>query len=222
MEEPIPVLVIIIYAAAILFSTVSVFLVARSVKKSRQYVGDPSKKEVVMGFIQSVEETNWFVNNRPELAIKLMIFPMNEPVKVITVKQVISYLDILNIQPGKYVNVSYEAGTYRHAFIEGPKPFEVTGEPFDMKYFDEIRENLKTAFSLETQGKIIYAEKTGTLVDMLPVYRIRASFVTADGKAVEGDTFRICRPYLAGLLFPGNMIGIVYNKQTPAVFTMVE
>ena len=88
MEESIPVWVIVVYVLVGISSIGAMRIVAKSIKKSRQYVGDPSKKEVAMGFIQSVAETNWFVNNRPQLAISVMIFPLNEPPKTITVKQV--------------------------------------------------------------------------------------------------------------------------------------
>jgi hypothetical protein len=162
MEEAIPFWVIVVYALAGLFSIGGIIMVARTVKKSRQYVGDPSKKEVALGFIQSVAETNWYVNNRPQLEFSVMIFPLNAPPTTITVKQVISFMEILNMQPGKYVDVSYEADTYRNAHIEGARAFLVSGEQFDMKYFDEIRENLKQEFAEDTQGKVISAQETGT------------------------------------------------------------
>lgn len=222
MEETIPLGVIIVYVIAGLLSVGSAILVIRTIRKSRQYVGDPSKKEVAMGFIQSVAETNWYVNNRPQLAINVMIFPLNEPPRTVTIKQVISFLDIPNIQPGKYVDVSYETGTYKNAFIEGAKPFLVTGVQFDMKFFEDIRENLKPAFAQETQGKVISAQETGTFVDGLPLYRIHASFYTAEGNAVEGDALRICRPYLVSLLVPGNNVSVVYNKANPEIFSIVE
>lgn len=222
MEETIPVGVIIVYVIAGLLSVGSTILVIRAIRKSRQYVGDPTKKETAMGFIESVAETNWYVNNRPQLAIKVMIFPLNTAPQTVTIKQVIGFLDIPNIQPGKYVDVTYEAGTYKNAFIEGAKPFLVTGVQFDMKYFDEIRENLKPAFAQDTQGKIISAQETGTFVDGLPLYRIHASFYTADGNAVEGDALRICRPYLAQQLIPGNNMSVVYNKANPNIFSIVE
>lgn len=222
MEEAIPLWVIVLYVVVGIGSSVALLLVMRTVRKSRQYVGDPFKKEVAMGFIESVAETNWYVNNRPQLAIQVMLFPLNEPPKSITVKQVISFLDIPNIQPGKYVDVSYETGTYQNAFIEGAKPFAVTGVQFDMKYFEEIRENLKPAFAQETQGKVLSAQETGTFVDGLPLYRILASFYTAEGTPVEGQALRICRPYLAKLLVPGNNVSILYNKANPSLFSVVE
>ena len=175
-----------------------------------------------MGFIESVAETNWYVNNRPQLAINVMIFPPNEPPRTVTIKQVISFLDIPNIQPGKYVDVTYESGTYKNAYIEGAKPFLVTGVQFDMKYFDEIRENLKQAFAQDTLGKILSAQETGTFVDGLPLYRILASFTTAEGVPIEGEALRVCRPYLAQQLVPGNSANIVYNKANPAIFSIVE
>jgi hypothetical protein len=222
MEEAIPIWVIIVYVLAGIFSIGSTILVMRTIRKNRQYAGDPAKKEIAMGFIQSVTETSWYINNRPQLAFSLMIFPLNEPPRTITVKQVIGYMDIPNMQPGKYVDVSYESGTFKNAHIDGPKPFAVTGVQFDMKFFDGIRENLKPAFAQETQGKIISAQPTGTFVDGLPLYRIRASFYTAEGAAIEGDALRICRPYLVSQLVPGNNAGIMYNKANPDIFSIVE
>jgi len=222
MEEAIPFWVIVVYVLAGIFSIGGVIMVARTVKKSRQYVGDPSKKEVALGFIQSVTETNWYVNNRPQLEFSVMIFPLNAPPATITVKQVISFMEIPNMQPGKYVDVSYEADTYKNAHIEGARAFLVSGEQFDMKYFDEIRENLKQEFAQDTQGKIISAQETGTLVDGLPLYRILASFTTAEGASIEGEALRICRPYLAQQLVPGNNVMIVYNKANPTIFSIVE
>ena len=222
MEEAVPIWVIVVYVLAGVFSIGGAIMVARTVKKSRQYVGDPSRKEVAMGFIESVAETNWYVNNRPQLAITVMIFPPNEPPKTIVIKQVISFLEIPNMQPGKYVDVSYEAGTYKNAYIEGVKPFNVTGTQFDMKYFDDQRENLKPAFAQDTQGKILSAQETGTFVDGLPLYRIIASFVTAEGVAIEGEALRVCRPYLVQQLVPGNNMTIVYNKANPTIFSVVE
>jgi hypothetical protein len=222
MVETIPAGVIIVYVIVGLLSVGSAILVIRTIKKSRQYVGDPTKKETAMGFIESVAETNWYVNNRPQLAVKVMIFPLNAAPQTVTIKQVVSFLDIPNIQPGKYVDVSYEAETYKNAFIEGAKPFLVTGVQFDMKYFDELRENLKQAFAQDTQGKIISAQETGTFVDGLPLYRILASFTTAEGVPMEGEALRVCRPYLAQQLVPGNNANIVYNKANPTIFSIVE
>lgn len=222
MEEAIPFWVIVVYVLAGIFSIGGVLMVARTVKKSRQYVGNPATKELAMGYIQSVAETNWYVNNRPQLAITVMIFPPNEPPQTITIKQVISFLDIPNMQPGKYVDVSYESGTYKNAYIEGVKPFNVTGVQFDMKYFDELRDNLKQAFAQDAQGKVISAQETGTFVDGLPLYRILASFSTAEGVMVEGEALRVCRPYLVQQLIPGNIVMVIYNKATPTIFSIVE
>ena len=222
LEEAIPTWVIVVYVLAGLFSIGGVIMVARSVKKGRQYVGDPSKKEVALGFIQSVAETNWYVNNKPQLEFSVMIFPLNGPPVTIKVKQVISFMEIPDMQPGKYVNVSYESDTYKNAHIEGARLFLVSGVQFDMKYFDEIRENLKPEFAQDTQGKILSAQETGTLVDGLPLYRILASFSTAEAVAVEGEALRICRPYLAQQLVPGNNVMIVYNKANPTIFSIVE
>lgn len=222
MGESTPLGVIIVYVIAGLLSIGSTILVIRTIRKSRQYVGDPAKKEAAMGFIESVAETNWYVNNRPQLAINVMIFPPNEPPRTVTIKQVVSFLDIPNIQPCKYVNVIYESGTYKNAYIEGAKPFLVTGVQFDMKYFDEIRENLKQAFAQDTLGKILSAQETGTFVDGLPLVRILASFTTAEGVPIEGEALRVCRPYLAQQLVPGNSANIVYNKANPAIFSIVE
>jgi len=98
----------------------------------------------------------------------------------------------------------------------------VTGTQFDMKYFDDQRENLKPAFAQDTQGKILSAQETGTFVDGLPLYRIIASFVTAEGDAIEGEALRVCRPYLVQQLVPGNNMTIVYNKANPTIFSVVE
>lgn len=120
------------------------------------------------------------------------------------------------------IHVSYEAGTYKNAHIEGARAFLVSGEQFDMKYFDEIRENLKQEFAQDVQGKVISAQETGTFVDGLPLYRILASFNTTEGTAIEGEALRICRPYLAKQLLPGNNVTIVYNKTNPTIFSIVE
>lgn len=222
MEEAVPVWVIVVYVLAGLLSVGGAVMVARSVKKGRQYIGDPSKKEVAMGVIVSVAETNWYVNNRPQLEITMIIYPPYEPPHTITVKQVIGYLDISNMQPGKQIDISYETGSYKNAHIEGMKPFNVTGIQFDMKYFDERKENLKEAFTQDTQGKILSAQETGTFVDGLPLYRIQASFINADGVAVEGETMRVCRPYLVQQLVPGNQVMIIYNKVNPNIFSIYE
>lgn len=212
---------IIIVAAAVLISISVSFLMLRFIKRKTQYSGDPAGKETVYGYIESVRETGWFINNRPKLEFQVRIFPLDGPSRTVSLSQVIPFVHLFNMQPGKYVSVLHD-GEFKSLHIEGPKPYEVTGAPFDMRYFDELKQSLSHNLAQEAEGEIISAEQTDTMVDALPVYRIRASYTTTDGNTVEGVTFRVCRPWFVGRIAPGNTVKIAYSKLDPEIFTIIE
>lgn len=220
--EAVPVEVIIIIVASIAISLVSVWFALRFIKRSRAYSGDPAKKETASAFIESVRETGMYVNERPQLEFGLTTFPMNGPMQTKTMRQVISFVDLPNIQPGKYVEVSYETGTFKHLHIDGVKQFLQTGEPFDMSYLDDLTKKLSPGGAGQTTGTIISCQQTGTYIDAIPLFRLIVRFITPEGKSIEAETKRVCRPWLAEQLQPGNTAKVVYNKSNPEIFTLIE
>lgn len=178
-------------------------------------------KETVYGYIESVRETGWFINNHPKLEFRLRIFPLDGPARTVSLSQVIAFVHLFDMQPGKYVSVLHD-GEFKSMYIEGPKPYEVTGAPFDMRYFDELKQSLSYNLAQETEGAIITAEQTDTMVDALPIYRIRASFRTLDGNDAEGVAFRVCRPWFIEQIVPGNTAKIAYSKLDSQIFTIIE
>ena len=222
MESSIPVGVLILIAIILLGSSIAVYFAFRFIRRSQAYSGDPDKKEVASGYIESVRETNLFVNERPQLEFEITLFPPNDASRLIRVKQVAGFIELPLYQPGKYVMLSYEAGTYQHAYIDGAKPFEVTGAPFDPQYISDLTRQLTPNQSEKTTGKILQVSETGSWIDSLPLYRITTSFVTSDGTTTEADTLRVCRPWMAAQLRSGNRMNVIYNRQNPEIYSITE
>jgi hypothetical protein len=220
--ESIPWDIIGIVAASLAVSGLAIFLAMRYVRRIGTYTGDPTKMESASAFIASVRQTNLYVNNQPQMEFTLIVFPPNGPMKQANTKRVVSFVELPVFQPGTYVDVTYERDTFKHLNIEGPKAFAVTGEPFDMDYFENITKSLPENEAVQASGTILSRTETGSFVDRLPVYRFRVSYETAEGKKMEGVTMRVCRPWMAAEFVPDRVVKVVYNRNRPEVFSIVE
>ena len=210
-------IIMIVAAVCILIG----FFAVRYVKRNTEYTGGEYKREKASAFIQSVRDTNWYESDRPQMEFELLVFPLNGPPRVVKTKQVVSFSFLTVLKPGKYVDVSFDAESFKQTQIEGLKRFEVTGEPFDMKYFDDMTERLKRNSKL-SEGTVVSLQETGSFVDSIPIYRVGAKFKTADGVDAEGETFRVCRPWMLELLRSGKPLKIVYSELDDSVFSVIE
>lgn len=215
------VIVILIICVAAAACILIGFFAVRYFKRTTEYSGDGSKREKASAFIQSVRDLNWYESDRPQMEFELLIFPLNGPPQVVKTRQVVSFSFLTVLKPGKYVDVSFEAGSFKQTQIEALKRFEVTGEPFDMKYFDVMTETLKTNAKL-SEGTVVSLEETGSFVDSIPIYRVGVQFKTADGEAIEGETLRVCRPWMLELLRSGKPVKIVYSELDSSAFSVIE
>ena len=209
-------------AGSLLVGSVIVIALQQVSKKRGVFPIQPLVKETAYALISSVQQTDTIINNRPQLEFTLLVFPPDGPARTVTARQFVSFADLPSIQPGKYVNISYEAGTFRHLHIDGAKNFMITGVPFNMQYFQELDRKLSGDLSLETQGIILGVQETGTYVDSLPVYRYRASFLTRDENTVEAETLQISRPWFLSMAMTGSSVAIKYSRENPEVFVLGE
>lgn len=222
MESSIPLGVWVLFVAVTLVSSLAVYFALRFIRRNQSYSGNPLKKEIASGYIESIRETGLFVNNRPQVAFEITLFPPNDAARLVTVKQVIGFIELPLYQPGKYVMLSYEANTYRALHIDGAKPYAVTGAPFDPQYISDLTRQLTPSLAKETTGYVISIVETGSFVDKIPVYRILVRFSTDDGTETESETLRVCRPWLYQKLRSGESVKVLYNIANPAIFTVIE
>lgn len=218
MDNRVIVITIIVVVAAV--CVLVGYFAIRHVKRNTELGGEP-RREKASAFIQAVRDTNWYENERPQMEFELLIFPLNGPPQDVKTRQVVSFSFLTVLKPGKYVDVTYDAGTFKKAYIERLKRFEVSGEPFDMKYFDDMSETLKSNSKL-TEGTVVSLEETGSFVDSIPIYRVTAKFKTADGAETEGETFRVCRPWMLEWLRSGKPVKIVYSELDSSLFSIIE
>lgn len=222
MESSIPTGILILIFVLLFGSSVAVYFAFRFIRKNQTYSGDPGKKEVASGYIESIRETGLFVNNRPQVEFEITLFPPHEAARLITVKQVVGFIELPLYQPGKYVMLSYEAGTYTSAHIDSAKPYAVTGAPFDPQSISDLTRQLTPSLAGQTTGHVISITETGSYLDDVPVYRILARFTPAEGAEIEAETIRVCRPWLYDRLRSGEPVKILYNLANPSVFSVIE
>ncbi len=214
------IVILIIIAVAVICIFVGYFAV-RHLKRNTEYSGgDETKREKASAFIQAIRDTNWYENESPQMEFELLVFPLNGPPQVVKTRQVVSFSFLTVLKPGKYVDITFE-GNFKHACIERLKRFEVTGEPFDMKYFDDMTDTLKTNSRL-ADGTVVSLEETGSFVDAIPIYRVTSKFKTLDGVETEGETFRVCRPWMLELLRSDKPVKIVYSELDTSLFSIIE
>lgn len=222
MESSIPIGVLILIAVLLAGSTVAVYFAFRFIRKNQAFSGNPALKEAASGYIESIQETGLFVNNRPQLAFEITLFPPNEAARLVSLKQVVSFIELPLYQPGKYVMLSYEAGSYRSLHIDGAKPYAVTGAPFDPQSISDLTRQLTPSLAKETTGHVISVSETGSYVDEIPVYRVLVRFTPDDGSETEAETLRVCRPWLYQRLRSGEPVKVLYNISNTSIFTVIE
>ncbi|HWQ98941.1 MAG TPA: hypothetical protein VN538_12740 [Clostridia bacterium] len=222
MESSIPTGILILIIVLMLGSSVAVYFAFRFIRKNQTYSGDPSKKEVASGYIESIRETGLFVNNRPQVEFEITLFPPHDAARLITMKQVVGFIELPLYQPGKYVMLSYEAGTYTSVHIDSAKPYAVTGAPFDPQSISDLTRQLTPSLAGQTMGHVISITETGSNLDDVPVYRILARFTPVGSAETEAETLRVCRPWLYDRLRSGEPVKILYNLANPSVFSVIE
>lgn len=222
MESSIPVGILVLNIVLLLGSSIAVYFAFRFIRKNQGYSGNPAMKEVASGYIESIRETGLFVNNRPQVAFEITLFPPNDAARHITVKQVIGFIELPLYQPRKYVMLSYEANTYRALHIDEAKPYAVTGAPFDPQYISDLTRQLTPGIAKQAAGHVISVTETGSFVDEIPVYRLLVRFTSDSGVETESETLRVCRPWLYQKLRSGEPVQVLYNIANPAVFTVIE
>jgi len=181
-------------------------------------------------YILDVRYTSMMMNNMPVMALKLVFFPPDAPMRAVAVSRAFTYAELPLLIAGTMVRIAYR---------RLPETLSPTGEPLDLKVLGAatvewegdaavkaaataLEARMKGSRLFDAEGTVLRAEQTNAILNGFPVYRYRIRFETQDGKRIEGETFQPARPWLCAQRGTGSAIKVKYSATDYNNFRLTE